>query len=124
MCSPRAVDCTTASYFLRLLLRAKSLQFTFLQDYILGNVVIITISAWSCYAGDCTGPEPLSQSCLDLPENLADHSPHWATISLLLLLLQHQLKLAQDNLLAASVQNPLYGVMQCIRAALEEAKER
>ena len=56
-------------------------------------------------------------------ENLDDNSPYWVAVSRLLLILQSQLKEAKEDLLAATVQNPLYGVMQSVRAALEEAKE-
>ncbi|CAI8056140.1 Thyroid adenoma-associated protein homolog [Geodia barretti] len=105
MCSPKAVDCTTASYLLRLLLRAESTQFnSFLQDRILGA-------------------EHHSQNTSDMLENLDDNSPYWVAVSRLLLILQSQLKEAKEDLLAATVQNPLYGVMQSVRAALEEAKE-
>ena len=47
---------------------------------------------------------------------------HWDTVNLLLPLLRGQLHCARDNLLAASVQNPLYGVMQSVRTILEEMK--
>jgi hypothetical protein len=105
MCSPKAVDCTTASYLLRLLLRAESTQFnSFLQDRILGS-------------------EHHSQNTSDMLEKLDDNSPHWVAVSRLLLILQSQLKKAKEDILTATVQSPLYGVMQCIRAALEEAKE-
>ena len=50
-------------------------------------------------------------------------SPQWITVSLLLTLLHNQLERAQEDLLAASVQAPLYGVMQSIRTTLEELKE-
>ena len=49
--------------------------------------------------------------------------PQWVTVSLLLSILRDQLAKAQVNLLTASVQTPLYGVMQSIRTTLEEAKD-
>ena len=53
----------------------------------------------------------------------SDLPPHWAILSVLLSHLHAQLDRAREDLLAASVQTPLYGVMQSIRATLEEAKK-
>ena len=52
-----------------------------------------------------------------------DLPPHWSILSLLLSLLQSQLDRARDDLLTASIQSPLYGVIQSVRATLEEAKK-
>ena len=71
----------------------------------------------------CTGSERHSQTCSDILECLKGASPHWVTVSQLLVILQNQLERAREDLLTASVQDPLYGVMQSIRATLEEAKE-
>ena len=48
--------------------------------------------------------------------------PQWVTVYLLVHILRYQLEATQRDLLTASVQSPMYGVMQSIRATLEETK--
>ena len=49
--------------------------------------------------------------------------PQWAVVSTLLSLLHQQLQTAKTDLLSASVEAPMYGTLQSIRTALEEARE-
>ena len=72
-----------------------------------------------CNLGSQQVPTPHS----DLLLGAQDLPLHWNILSLLLSLLQSQLLRARDNLLTASIQSPLYGVIQSIRATLEEAKK-
>ena len=73
-------------------------------------------------------PEPELSSSPSCDPQTSTHlppppAPHWTTVSLLLSLLRGQLERARGDLLSASVQAPMYGVMQSVRTALEEVQE-
>lgn len=57
----------------------------------------------------------------DQPQDVVKEPPLWATVHILCDLLKSHICRARADLVSSSVSHPIYGVLQSIRAVLEEA---
>ncbi len=125
--SPKSVECNAASSIVRFLMHRKPEELnTLLESHLRGQCKfnycynVLSVFCFIKYSVNimCT---LLTATDAEGWQQETQKQPHWATVHILCDLLKSHVRIARGDLVSCSVTHPMYGVLQSIRAVLEES---
>ena len=118
MCGAKAADCSSSAYYVRLFMNVDSVKLLHVIRELNLNWVTELKQTGKLHQ-DTSYSSITNVVCVG-----ASHDHKLMVLVELVNFLQLQLSLAQDNLLCASVETPVYGVLEVIRVSLETVELR